>query len=287
LASDRHQSLRSDHAGSAPSRIRVYTHNIYARRAGWADRREVLAAGIASMQPDIVLFQEEVCTPEYDQTADLLPLGWNVLHSAARSADEASGISVASRWPIAPIEEVDLTESGPPVDEFEWAALIVNMTTPFGPVVVVNHFPEAAVDRESERERQALMITRRVAATCGPDIPVVLGGDLDAEPHASSLRFLTGLQSLEGESVSYLRTWDAVHPFEPCVTLDPIRNPLTASMRNWPYRQIDHVLVRTGSDGLAALQVETCVLVHDDPTDGIWASDHFGLVVDLPARTSL
>jgi endonuclease/exonuclease/phosphatase family metal-dependent hydrolase len=265
-------------------RIRVYTHNIYGRRAGWDDRRDVLVNGIARLRPDIILFQEEIWTADYDQTGDLVPDGWHVEHSTARSAHESSGIAIASRWPMTVIEEVDLTQGGPPIDEFAWAALIVQVTTPLGPVVVVNHFPDAAVDRESERERQALVIHRRVTELCDPEVPVILGGDLDAEPHASSLRFLTGLQSLDGESTAYQRTWDAVHPFEPCVTLDPIRNPLTAGMRNWPYRQIDHLLVRCGPDGLAALRIDACSLVHDEPADGVWASDHYGLIADVTSR---
>jgi endonuclease/exonuclease/phosphatase family metal-dependent hydrolase len=271
-------------SGQAEQRIRIYTHNIYARRAGWEDRREVLASGIAHLQPDIILFQEEVWTPEYDQTLDLVPDGWQIAHSTARSVQEASGISIASRWPMTMLEEVDLAQGGPPIDEFAWAALIVSVATSLGPVVIVNHFPDAAVDRESERERQALAVHRRVTALCDPGIPVILGGDLDAEPHAASLRFLTGLQALEAESASYQRAWDAVHPFEPCVTLDPVRNPLTAGMRNWPYRQIDHLLVRSGPDGLAALQIDACSLVHDQPVDGVWASDHYGLTMDVSSR---
>jgi endonuclease/exonuclease/phosphatase family metal-dependent hydrolase len=264
-----------------PGSIRIYTHNIFGRRAGWDDRRTVLREGIARLQPDVILFQEEVRTSDNDQTRDLVPLEWNVIHSIARSSDEASGISVASCWPIELLEEVDLTAGGPPVDEFVWAALIVRVAAPGGPIVVVNHFPDAAVDREDERERQALLVARRVAAVCDADVPVVLGGDLDAEPQAGSLRFLSGLQSLGGESVAYQRAWDAVHRFEPCVTIDPDRNPLASGMQGWPYRQIDHLLVRSGPDGLASLQIDSCSRVHDESAEGVWASDHFGLVADL------
>jgi endonuclease/exonuclease/phosphatase family metal-dependent hydrolase len=270
--------------GSTNPRIRIYSHNIYARRAGWNERRAVLVNGIEQLRPDIILFQEEVWTPDYDQTRDLAPDGWSVVHSTARSEQEASGISIASRWPTTLIDEVDLTVGGPPIDEFAWAALIARVSTPTGPIIVVNHFPDAAADRESERERQALLVVRRIADTSEPGVPVVLGGDLDAEPDAASLRFLTGVQSLDGESTSFQRAWDAVHRFEPCVTLDPTRNPLAAGMRGWPYRQIDHLLVRTAPDGLAELQVEACSVVHDEPTGGVWASDHFGLIVDFARR---
>jgi endonuclease/exonuclease/phosphatase family metal-dependent hydrolase len=234
-----------------------------------------------------VFFQEEVWASGFDQTRDVVPLEWNVVHSVGRSADEASGISVASHWPLELIEEIDLTAGGPPVDEFVWAALIVRVTTPSGPVVVVNHFPDAAVDREDERERQALLVARRVAAVCDPDVPVVLGGDLDAEPEAGSMRFLTGLQTIDGHSVSYQRAWDATHRFDRCVTIDPERNPLASGMRGWPYRQIDHLLVRSGRDGLAGLRIESCSRVHDEPIGGVWASDHFGLVAELTDLRSI
>jgi endonuclease/exonuclease/phosphatase family metal-dependent hydrolase len=157
----------------------------------------------------------------------------------------------------------------------------VRVETPLGAVVVANHFPDAAVDREDERERQALLVHHRVTARCAPDVPVILGGDLDAEPDAASVRFLAGVQSLQGESASYRRAWDAVHPGERCVTIDPEHNPLTTGMRRWPYRQIDHLFVRTGPDGLTSLEILDCARVHDGPVDGVWASDHYGLRLDL------
>ena len=104
------------------------------------------------------------------------------------------------------------------------------------------------------------------------------------EPQAGSLRFFTGLQTLDGESVSYLRAWDVAHRFEPCVTIDPDRNPLASGMRGWPYRQIDHLLVRSAPDGLASLRVDSCSRVHDESSAGVWASDHFGIIADLTDR---
>lgn len=262
--------------------LRVYTHNIYARRAGWAQRRELLVEGIAKLQPDIVLFQEEVRTADYDQTADVLGSGWRIVHSAGRSEQESSGISVASRWPVVAVEEIDLTAGGPPIDEFAWAALIVTVEAPIGALRVVNHFPDAAADREAERERQAVLVERRLRELAAEaDIPTVLAGDLDAEPDAASVRFLLGRQSLEGESAAFVRAWDMAHPGEPCWTLDPGNGLVATTMPGWPYREIDHILVRCGRDGLASLLVEACERVHDSPRDGVWASDHYGLVADL------
>ena len=78
-----------------------------------------------------------------------------------------------------------------------------------------------------------------------------------------------------------MRAWDVAHPGEPCGTLDPANDLVATRMPGWPYREIDHILVRCRRDGLASLLVAACERVHDRPRDGVWASDHYGLVADL------
>lgn len=45
-------------------------------------------------------------------------------------------------------------------------------------------------------------------------------------------------------------------------------------------RRIDHVLVRCVPHG-PTLDVESCDLLLARAVDGVWASDHFGVVADL------
>ena len=45
-------------------------------------------------------------------------------------------------------------------------------------------------------------------------------------------------------------------------------------------RRIDYVLVRSGVHG-PSLDVTACDLVLDRPVDGVWASDHFGVLAEL------
>ena len=47
-----------------------------------------------------------------------------------------------------------------------------------------------------------------------------------------------------------------------------------------PAKQIDYVLVRCGDHG-PTLEVVGCERAFDGPVDGVWASDHFGVVADL------
>jgi hypothetical protein len=41
------------------------------------------------------------------------------------------------------------------------------------------------------------------------------------------------------------------------------------------------VLVGCGEHGGPTLAVADCALAFDEPVDGVWASDHFGVVADL------
>ena len=45
-------------------------------------------------------------------------------------------------------------------------------------------------------------------------------------------------------------------------------------------RRIDYVMVRCGIHG-PTLDVVDCRPAFDEPVDGVWASDHFGVVADL------
>jgi len=133
------------------------------------------------------------------------------------------------------------------------------------------------------REKQALATAHFVEDLVSdrPDLPVVLLGDFNADPDASSIRFLRGKQSLDGTSVSYEDAWEAVHAEEPGHTFSP-RNPLVG-LGQVPLergRRIDHIMTRGGPHG-PLLNVAACRLVLDQPVDGVWASDHFGVLADL------
>ena len=83
----------------------------------------------------------------------------------------------------------------------------------------------------------------------------------------------------------YRDAWESVHPGEPGHT-STARNPLLG--RDWPFRRIDYIFVRCGEHDGPTLDITSCDRVFDEPSDGVWATDHFGLVADLaiPTRSS-
>jgi len=256
--------------------VRVLTLNLWGTRGDWNGRRGVLRRGLEMLEPDLVAFQEAVLTDAYDQARDLLGSTFHIAHQRERERD-GQGISIGSRWPPTRIHEVDLNVSERTAD-FACGALVAELETPSGPTVFANHLPSWQLDFERERELQAVAAARFLERF-GREWHVVVAGDFDADPAAASVRFWTGRQSLEGTSTCYRDAWESHHATETGPTFTR-ENPLVADW-DWPFRRIDHILVRCGEHGGPTLRIDACERIFEEPIDGVWASDHFGVVADL------
>jgi endonuclease/exonuclease/phosphatase family metal-dependent hydrolase len=237
--------------------IRVATQNIWQYHENWPARREVLRNGFARLDADLLAFQEAFG----DQPRELVGDGYEIAH------DAASGVAVASRWPIAAAHEL------------EFDSLVAEIEAPLGRMVFVNHCPSYQLDNERAREEQAAAVTRLVEELRREH--AILAGDLNAPPDSASVRFLRGLQSLDGMSVAYRDVWssdDPGHTFTP-------ENPTmpTGEKGEWllePGRRIDYILVRCSAHG-PTLDIRSCARLFDKPVHDVWASDHFGVTAEL------
>jgi endonuclease/exonuclease/phosphatase family metal-dependent hydrolase len=272
-------------ANDAPATLRVATLNVWRRHGDWPARRAMIAEGLAALAPDILAFQETVKTDEYDQVRDLLGPDLRASHQAVREPD-GSGISIASRWPPSAAHELQLPPA-PGADDLPSVAYAVEVSAPepIGTVLAVTYPSVWQLDDERSRERQAVVAARFVEEHVGArPMHAVLLNDLNATPDAASIRFWTGRQSLDGMSVCYRDAWESTHPGHAGHTFTPV-NPLTTTGDggDWALelgRRIDYVLVRCGHYG-PTLDIRACKRIFDWPVDGVWASDHFGLVAEL------
>jgi len=145
--------------------------------------------------------------------------------------------------------------------------------------------PEA----ESVRERQAIALTD-LDARHRQVLPTIIAGDFNAAPDAASIRFLSGLQSIGGHSVHYHDAW-AVADSGPghtwAVDNPNARSEIDKIIRQPNYRRrIDYVFVGSWhAHPKAHCHVQAATLAFDQPIDGLWASDHYGVVVDLEVGT--
>lgn len=270
--------------------MRITTLNTWGTRGPWEERLERMRREFARLDADIITLQETVCTGELSQTSLLLGGGYHLAEQTDREtgldgAPFGQGISTASRWPIGEVVEVDLhlTER---TDDFACTCLITEVLgpAPVGRVWVANHFPDYQLDHERERRLQAVAVARTLEELVREKPGhVILAGDMDADPEADSMQFWTGRHVIDDMSVCYRSAAEAVPDSAPLETYVP-ENPHQADP-DWPFRRIDHVLVRCGSSG-PTLLARSCRRVLD--AGSAIVSDHFGLVVDYaPAPPSV
>jgi endonuclease/exonuclease/phosphatase family metal-dependent hydrolase len=259
--------------------LRIATLNTWGTRGDWEARRPTLQRGFQALSPDLITLQETIVTDGYDQAREILGDGYHLIHQSAREPD-GQGVTTASRWPIGQVLEVDLHLTARTAG-FASTCLITEILAPepLGRIWLANHLPDWQLDHEHERELQAVAAARALADRPGH---VIVAGDLDADPEATSVRFWTGRHALEGLSVCFRDAWESARLTEPGHTFVP-GNPYAADW-DWPFRRIDYILVGCGEHGGPTLAVTGCGLAFDQPEDTV--SDHYGVVADLriPAR---
>lgn len=254
---------------------------------GWDRRHPLIAETIRALDPDVVALQEvPVDSPEILDR--LIGPGYHLTHFSRPSDDGVAG-TLATRWPHRLITEIDLRVSERSSRTLPWcAAVLVELDTPVGRMLVTHHKPSWPLPFELEREQQAVLVARAVEEHIGDqDVHAVVLGDLDAAPDSASLRFWRGRQPAQQLSVCYQDAWEYTHPDDPGHTFE-LANPLVrdGEFATAASRRIDHILVRCGLRG-PTLLVTDCRRVLDRPVGGVWASDHYGVVADLVASPAL
>jgi endonuclease/exonuclease/phosphatase family metal-dependent hydrolase len=269
--------------------LRVLTLNLWGRGGDWRSRRTVLRNGLRALAPDLIAFQEVFKTADDDTAAEVLEAGYHLYHQRTGLLGDGNGAAIASRWPLNDVEELD-QQLTPRTAKFPATTLVadVDAPAPFSPLLFVNHLPSWEPEHEHERELQTVHAAKRVSEVLRTrNAHVVLAGDLDAVPDAASIRFLRGLQSLGGVSVCYRDAWESAHGGEQGHTFTR-RNPLVlqdSDVRQEVSRRIDYIFVRCDQNG-PTLEVASCELAFAEAVDGVWASDHIGLIAELAAPTT-
>jgi len=270
--------------------LRVLAINTW-NTTGDPRRVELINGELRRLAPDLIAFEEVIQTSELDQLDQLLiGTGLHGTHQVEAMSstppwvERYGGCAVATRWPHRVAEVLDLRLSD--AQDVPWATLAVSVAIPnVGELLFVSASTSWRLEAESARERQAVALSDLDARHRG-ELPTIIAGDFNATPEASSIRYLTGQQSIHGRSVHYHDAW-AVAGDGPGYTWD-IDNPnarseMQAIVRQPNHRRrIDYVFVGSWyAHPNAHCYIESAQLAFDEPVDGVWASDHFGVLVDL------
>lgn len=279
--------------------LRVLQLNTWNVEGPWVDRLVEITAIIRHHAPDVICLQEVVSGDDGRSTAHIIaeqataagPHRWHVAFAGTPYPDEVEGVpegalwgvAVLSRWPIESSASRLLADGYPSM----W--LVLHART-HGVDVFSTHLTPAAHDG-IWRERQVLEVDDfvREHRGTGSPLPVIVGGDFNAAPDAAEIRFLSGLQSLEGRSTYYQDAW-AVAGSGAGFTWDD-QNPFAARLHLHPKR-VDYVFVGDhfpfnapsapgAAPGNGTGRVVHCELVGPEPITGTHPSDHHGVLAHV------
>jgi len=269
----------------------------------WPDRRNEIVAWLDDLNADMVCLQEVWEDHRHPNTggwiAEHLSGEWHCAFDGLALPDPEAigshpsvrfGSAILSRWPIDAVELMEL-----PISPDEEDRPHVTMRVPFVPrgvpyellhartagIDVYSTHLHSAAGQASQRLEQVLFIDHAIERSCdsSAEMPPVLCGDFNAEPGSDEIRFLTGNAVVGGRSTYFQEAWAVVHG-DGGVTWDPTTNPAAANIYH-PSR-IDYVFVgdpRFREHG--AGRVLNAELAFNEPRTGVYASDHYGLSVDI------
>jgi len=265
----------------ALERLKLVTLNIWNRQGPWAERLDLIRAGLRALDPDIVGLQEVLHSDESgdDQAAEIAD-GLGYEHRAFGSAWNIGGPlhlgnAVLSKYPIT---ERDNWALAP--DKETHGLLFAAVDAPCGRVpVFVTHYAWR-LHHGHVRLDQVQATAARIKQLAPVDgFPPVLMGDLNGEPDSDEMRYLRGLTPLNGKSFYLADVWEYCG-----------QGPGHTWTRANPYawrtrehdRRIDYIYVR-GPDRKLRGEPLAARVVFDQPVRGVFASDHFGVYAEIQA----
>lgn len=260
-------------------RLRVLTLNIWNRQGPWEQRLDLIRAGVRRLDPDLIALQEVLVHRGHSQADDIgAGLGYAGAFGQADDfgGDTVFGNAVLSRWPIVKQSVFAL----PVGDADEQRSLLcTEIQSPHGVIPFFVTHLNWKFHHGIHRERQVVAIADHVhGAAPIAGLPPVLAGDFNAEPEAAEIRFLKGLQSLEGKSTFFADCF-AIAGVGPGFTYDATRNPFAASTHEYP-RRIDYVFVR-GPDTAGRGKPLSARVVMEEVHGGVAATDHYGVYAEI------
>ena len=245
--------------------LTVLTLNVWNREGPWPKRLALIRSWVNRLQPDLIGFQEVVNAAH---TQELLSdCGF---HSEWMGAN--SGIAIAARWPIHDRQELWLPGDG---ESKGGQALRGAVESPCGIIPFTCATTWFYMTHHGfKRERQMPALNEFARGRDKNHLPAILVGDFNTDPESAEIRYLKGLQSLQGASAYWCDAWEQAGDGGKGATWS--KNNDFAAWAPWPNRRIDYIFVaqpRLDSAGA----IENCTVVCNERLDGVWPSDHFGV----------
>jgi len=260
--------------------FRVATLNIWNRFGPWEERLVAIRAGLRELAPDVIGMQEVLRFPELDQAALIGgDLGYHAAWGlAAENHGFPVGNAILSRFPIVRSEVIPLPNGGS--DESR-CLVFAELDSPYGKIPFFTTHLNWKFHHGHIRVLQVRAIAEAVARLAPIEgFPPIVVGDFNAEPDADEMRFMRGLTGLGGPCVYFADAFGVAGDGTPGVTFAK-RNDFAGPLRE-PDRRIDYIFVRGPDDAQRGEPLDARVCF-DQPHEGTFPSDHFGVVATITA----
>jgi endonuclease/exonuclease/phosphatase family metal-dependent hydrolase len=266
---------------------RIVTWNLWWRFGRWEERMAAIGAVLRQARPDVCTLQEVWADDRRNQAAELageLGLHWTWLGSPeperwrerlpGSSADV--GHALLARWPI--VERAELPLPGGSADRSRNALWCV-VESPEGRIPLLTTQLTSAPSESATRCRQVRALVEFLAGREREPHPIVVTGDLNAEPDSDEVRLLCGHKTAPAlEGFVLVDAWRYAARDATPWTWDRANPHVLATME--PSARIDYVLVAPPHAGRRG-HVRSIRRIGTTPVQGVWPSDHAGLLVEL------
>lgn len=265
------------------STIKIIALNILNDLSRWPERRTLLAAQMAELQPDLIALQE-VSLPGDNAHWLAQQLGGYQVHTCphARDKGQREGLAILSRWPINTTASLDLLAQNRVAQ-----AVHFNLENGRSLILINVHLfwkPGEAL----ERDKQVQMILNW-CTSFPADAAILTCGDFNGTPESNALKMMR---------TRFVSAYAATHQTEPAYTCPtPLANRrnltvraivlrlrlllikilFTRSFETW-HGTLDYIFANEH------IRVIDCDVVLNRPAphdSTLYPSDHFGLAATL------
>jgi endonuclease/exonuclease/phosphatase family metal-dependent hydrolase len=259
---------------------RVLSWNLWWRFGPWRQRQPLILETLAACDADILCLQElwgDKGTNQAQEIADAL--GLQACYEPVLAIDDVDwGMGILSKWPI--IEQQAFVLPSMPSDDGarDCKAMWARLDGPRGPVDVLNTHLSWRPEESAIRQRQMTAIAEHIKATHKGPMPPVLCGDYNAIPTSDEIRMMTGEAPVPVAGLYFFDAWRAAGHTDAGFTWDRA-NSLT-HMALQPDRRLDYIFVGEPAANGAG-HIRTAERIGMTATNGLFPSDHFGVLADL------
>lgn len=257
-------SLPAGSADSSPAppekTLKVVTLNLYHDKDDWPKRRVQIVEELKRLRPDAIALQEvlqdEGLTNQAQWLAAQLGYRWHFASTDPAGQPRRYGNALLTRHPVLKRGQKLLE----PLDDNRTAAFLrIDLDgRPLNLYATHLHWTDQG---GAIRARQIADLMQYIAAT-SEDIPSLVAGDFNSTADSLELAALR-----EG----FVDAYGNQHPQADTVSSS------TLNLKYFAPKRIDHVFFQRD----AFVPVGATILFNQPDAQGVWASDHFGMLVEL------